>query len=216
LVTQRSTVAITFPTDGSITFERRVKKLGEVARRADLRLYFLNMFTAMEQIFARRFAMGFAPKQRPWASVRDEALGRMVGIGSTPLVRTGLLMQSLTSENQYSVREIRGRSASFGSSREAVSASGRRFNLLNLLSVGTGGNETIRIRTPSGPFQSLSWEAGPGFWVSTRHGTSDTGARIPPRPIHPAVSQLSDAEYDMLHNMARKFWREFFSGIGGI
>jgi len=213
LVRRRQLFNVSFEGDGAQKFTAKTENLPQKLRNAPLNQYFMNLFTATEQIFARRFNEGYEQKQRPWAMVRDTFLGRMVRIGNIPLVRTGLLMGSLAGVNSYSIRDIGSRSARFGTKRMAMNTAGRTYDLLSILSYGSGGGGTERIRYP-GQFGSLSWEAGPGFRVSTKNATRDSGARIPPRPISLDARPMSSEELTMLNNMASKFWRDYIASIG--
>jgi len=207
LVRQRQIYRLSFPSDGATEFLVASERLAEKARSANLSGYFTNMFTAMEQIMARRFAMGFVPKARPWANVYDESLGRMVAIGTRPYVRTGLLVGSLAGKNEYSIRSIEGNVGRFGTSRTGRSPSGS-IDLLDILSRGSsGGSPRIRTALPY-----LSWEVSPGFRVGVKSPgfTMDMGAIIPPRRVSLKSKPMNQQEEDMLNTMARKFWVDFF------
>jgi hypothetical protein len=206
---------ITFREDnyGAEGFQKSLRELPASVRRAALQPYFLRMFTATEQIFAQRFNnVSGKPKQRPWAFSWDNTLQRKVLHGQRPLIRTGLLMQSLASSGKHAIRQIFSRFAIFGTSRMSVSG-GRVYDLLDIVSGGRSPGAS-RVRVPI-RYGRLKWEPQQGFRVSTSRPTSDAGATIPPRPMSFKHRPLTADELKRMNAVAHKYWTDYFRRTRG-
>jgi phage gpG-like protein len=132
-----------------------------------------RVFEGMEEVFRKRFGLKYTDKKRP------NVYGQM------PLVRTGKLKQSLTGQNSYSVRDIMGDTAEFGT----------RAPFAAILNSGMTSN-TQRIRIPKKSIGLLSPTMGRLVWVD-EHGrkhraqmTMDSGFTIPPRPVFKPLTKM--------------------------
>lgn len=209
-------VTAVFRQDGMGSFQKNMNEMPQKVQAVSMQRYLLVMFTATEQIFMERFMnSSFAPKQRSWASSIDPVLQRFVQHGSSPLIRTGLLLRSLTEPGaQYSIRKMGHRVGTFGTSRPFVYKGALNPNLARVLNEGAVPKGQ-RMRMPVKKLK-LRWEPGAGFTASTYGSTSDMGATIPPRPFLFDRRPLTSEERSRLDRTATQFWTAFFRARGAI
>jgi hypothetical protein len=165
------------------------------------RSYFPVMMKCLEEIMGERISGIGGTKSRQYNEVYDPILGQRLRVGSSPLIRSGELLDSLTNSNsEYAIRTYNEMSAYYGTKRLPA-------NILRAIS--SGHTFGVRVRG-SARRKGLRWQNPEGVWNKATM-TMDSGANIPQRKFLFTDKPMTSEENRRMKEVSIEYWANFFA-----